>query len=376
MTPDHPDPEWAINVRTLQAPQSGVQRYAHELVGRLGSRVRRLAPRIGHQGTLGHAWEQLVLPFYCRGRLLFSPGNTGPLACRRQVVTIHDASTFDFPSAFAGLFGSWYRWLLPRLARRCLGIVTVSAFSRDRLAATLGIDRSRIAVVYNGVTPPPTSASPATTEAVRRQFGLPARFLLCVGSNDPRKNLSRLIRAFSASDCAGLGLVLAGGSNAQLFSECPSIPSQQGVQALGHVSDEVLEALYSLAEGFVFPSLYEGFGLPPLEAMARGCPVLCSNATCLPEVCGPSFDEGGAPLYFSPQDEADMAAAIRRFAQMSAEERARMRASGFQWVAGFTWDQCAKETAAALERFDRGVLGVAQSLSPQEPTEKAGNLRP
>ena len=344
-----------FNTRTLSAPQSGVQRYARELDHRFDQSISRIAPAKLAQGIGGHFWEQFILPFLCRGRLLFSPGNTGPWFYRQQVVTIHDASTFDCADAFTGIFGRWYRWLLPRLARRALGVITVSNFSRDRLVATLGVPADKIAVVYNGVTPPPAIPGPDILEEARTRLSLPRRFLLFVGSRDPRKNVDRLVAAFGQLDEPELHLVLAGGSNQQLFNAQHSGKTTTRVRTLGQVDEVTLECLYHLAEGFAFPSLYEGFGLPPLEAMARGCPVLCSDATCLPEVCGPAFEAGGACLYFSPHQVASIADALRRFAALPAEARKRMTEAGRRQASRYDWDRCAQETAAALLRFRPSV---------------------
>ncbi len=308
------------------------------------------------QGVLGHLWEQLVLPALCRGRLLFSPGNTGPLFYSNQVVTIHDASTFDFPDAFTGLFGRWYRWLLPRLAQRVRGVITVSHFSRERLAVHLGVPLEKITVVHNGITHRSTQPAPKSLAQMRTQLNLPARFILFVGSRDPRKNLDRLMSAFAAAHLPGTELVVAGGSNAKLFREEATDARPPRVHILGHVSETVLESLYCLAEGFVFPSLYEGFGLPPLEAMARGCPVLCANSTSLPEICGPSVDAGGACLYFDPTDTGSLIAALHRFSSLSAKERDVMVSAGYRVAARYSWERCARETAAALQDFANADL--------------------
>lgn len=343
----------ALNTRTLSAPLSGVQRYVQEISRRFPVHFACLAPQKPAQGIRGHLWEQFILPFLCRGQLLFSPGNTGPLFYRRQVVTIHDASTFDCADAFTGLFGRWYRWLLPRLARRALGVITVSHFSRDRLVATLGIAPEKIAVVYNGVTPPPATPSPGALEEARTRLNLPQRFLLFVGSRDPRKNVDRLVAAFEQLDEPELHLVLAGGSNQQLFNAEQSGKTTARVQALGQVDEATLECLYHLAEGFVFPSLYEGFGLPPLEAMARGCPVICSDATCLPEVCGPAFEAGGACLYFSPLQTKSILSALQKFVALPVAERHRMTEAGRLHASQYHWARCAQETDAALLNFHR-----------------------
>lgn len=291
---------------------------------------------------------------------------------RNQVVTIHDASTFDCADAFAGPFGRWYRWLLPKLARRAAGVITVSNFSRDRLAVTLGIAPAKIAVVYNGVTAPPAAPTADMLRTTRQRLDLPNRFLLFVGSHDPRKNVSRLLAEFAKLNAPELHLVLAGGSNAQLFNtEGTQIPLPR-VRALGHVSEADLESLYALAEGFVFPSLYEGFGLPPLEAMARGCPVLCSNATCLPEVCGPSLEDGGACLYFTPHDSGSILSALQKFVSLPREAKGRMAEAGRRHAERYSWECCARETFRALHRFCAAKPHA--NLRSQIPSEAAPKL--
>jgi glycosyltransferase involved in cell wall biosynthesis len=346
--------ETVYNIRTLFSPQSGVQRYAGELNSRFNRSIARLAPSGPAQGVIGHLWEQFILPLRCHGRLLFSPGNTGPLLYRQQVVTIHDASCFDQPEAFTGLFGRWYCWLLPKLARRALGVITVSEFSRNRLASTLGIPIEKIAVVYDGITQPPAALSAEILAGIKAKLNLPDKFLLFVGSNDPRKNLERLKAAFASPGLEDLNLVLAGGNNRLLFDSGLPAEISGRVRVLGRVDELVLEALYALAEGFVFPSLYEGFGLPPLEAMARGCPVLCSDASCLPEVCGPSYTQGGACLYFSPHETETIADALRKFASLPAATKSLMADAGRRQARKFSWDCCAVETMEALNRFKAG----------------------
>ncbi len=355
--------KFIFNLRTLNAPLSGVQRYARELDTRFGKNVIRVTLAKQAQGIIGHCWEQFILPLRCRDQLLFSPGNTGPLLHRQQVVTIHDAATFDQRDAFTGLFGHWYRWLLPRLARRSLGVITVSHFSRVRLAAALDIPVGKIAVVYNGITQPPVSPGATALAATRSKFNLPKRFLLFVGSHDPRKNVARLLAAFGAADLGDLHLVLAGGSNRQLFNAALPAVFAGRVQRLGQVTDPDLEALYALAEGFIFPSLYEGFGLPPLEAMARGCPVLCSDASCLPEVCGPAFELGGACLYFSPHDTASITHALTTFASLPTKSRERMITAGRKQSNRYSWDRCAQETTEALRHFAAQSVSVAITAS-------------
>lgn len=348
-----------FNARTLSAPHSGVQRYAHELAHRFAPQAEFISPPARAQGIRGHLWEQLVLPGRLRGGLLFSPANTGPLACSRQVVTMHDASVFDHPEAFAGMFGNWYRWLLPRLAARVARVVTVSRFSRDRLAGHLGMDPEKISVVHNGVGKPVGRANPDRDRRALESLRLPRRFLLFVGNRDPRKNLTGLLEAFARveSRLGDLRLVVVGGGNARLFrDQIPAGATPERVWVPGRVTDQQLHALYRTAEGFVFPSVYEGFGLPPLEAMAHGCPVLCADSSCLPEVCGPDLAQGGAPVYFAAGHVAALSQALVEFAASPPAVREAMRAAGRRRASQFSWDRCARETERVLHDVARARI--------------------
>ena len=361
------NPSIAVNLRTLSAPCSGVQRYAEAVAARLPSSARQFRPGGSSQGARGHLWEQFALPRQLNGELLFSPANTGPLAYKRQVVTIHDASTFDQAGAFSGLFGRWYRWLLPRLARRSLGVITVSEFSKQRLVATLKISPEKIAVVHNGITPPPATIDTRTRQSIADSLHLPKRFLLFVGSLDPRKNLEKLVQAFSSADIDGVHLLVAGGANRSLFANGQFDPdTQKRVRFLGHVDEATLETLYARAEAFVFPSLYEGFGLPPLEAMARGCPVLCSNTTSMPEVCGDDIDRGGPTLYFPPHSVTPIANALRQFFALPVAQRTRMAERGRAHAARFTWDRCTLGTLQAISHFDRNRFPSRSRVTTEE----------
>lgn len=341
----------AINTRALLAPTSGVQRYGHELVARLPAAWTRLRPSGRSTGIAGHAWEQVALPRLAGDAVLFSPANVGPLAHARQVVTIHDLSPFEHPEAFSGAFGQWYRLLQPRLARRVAAVITVSEFSRGRIVALLGVAPSRVHVVPPGVTPPPAAVDPATQAMILRRLGVRTPFVLFVGSDDPRKNGRRLVEGFVRAAVPGLALVLAGGANPRVFgrSGVTAATTGHGVHHVGHVTDAELAALYGAATGLVFPSVYEGFGLPPLEAMAHGCPVACAHATSIPEVCGPGVDAGGAVLYFDPRSTDAIAQAIVALHALPAERRTLMVDRGRRRAADFSWDRCAAETRRIVE---------------------------
>ena len=293
-----------VNGRYAAKRMTGVQRYAAEIVRRLGTRCRLVGTAVP-DGVRGHRWEQASLPLRCRGSLLWSPCNTGPLAVRRQVVTIHDATYADTPECFSRPFAAWYRFLLPRLARRVARVMTVSQFSRRRLAELTGLAEADIDVIPNGVDPRFAPPSAEAVAAVRQRFDLPGPYVLSLGSIEPRKNLATLLRAWPrvAARRPDLTLAIAGGGNA-IYGHV-GVDGIQHVRPLGYVPDDLLPALYGGAEAFVFPSVYEGFGLPPLEAMACGAAVVCSDATALPEVVG------DAAVMVSPTDADAMSAGDR-----------------------------------------------------------------
>ena len=340
-------PSIVLNGRFLHQDLTGVQRYAHELLTRMPE-LDVISPHAPLGSAKGHLWEQLLLPRLCSGRLLWSPGNTGPLAYENQVVTIHDASTLDHPEWFSGPFAKWYRFLLPRLARQVKKIITVSEFSRRELARLCDVPPGKIVAIHNGISPRFAPASAAQKTALMKKHALEKPFVLYLGSLEPRKNVAALLAAWKNLAPRGHELVLAGAAS-RIFRERGFDGLPPGARLLGRVGDDELPALLSAADWFAFPALYEGFGFPPLEAMACGTPVLCSNATSLPEVCGAAFDgKTGAALYFDPNKVDDLTAQLRHALQLESDTRARLVAQGRAQAALFTWDRCAAQTRAVL----------------------------
>jgi glycosyltransferase involved in cell wall biosynthesis len=340
-------PSIVMNGRFLHQDLTGVQRYAHELLIRMPE-LDVISPHAPLGSAKGHLWEQLLLPRLCSGRLLWSPGNTGPLAYENQVVTIHDASTLDHPEWFSGSFAKWYRFLLPRLARRVRKIITVSEFSRRELARLCHVPLEKIAAIHNGISPRFAPASAEQKAVLAKKHGLVKPFVLYLGSLEPRKNVAALLKAWTNVAPRGHELVLAGAAS-RIFRERGFAELPPGTRLLGRVDDDELPVLLSAADWFAFPALYEGFGFPPLEAMACGTPVLCSNATSLPEVCGASFDgKTGAALYFDPQNVDDLTAQLQHALHLDGEARERLVAQGRAQAALFTWDRCAEQTRAVL----------------------------
>jgi len=264
-----------MNVRSQNAPLTGVQRYIHEMCDQLKERVRRVAPRRPLLGIAGHLWEQSILPGMVKGALLWSPANTGPLRVANQVVTIHDVAPLDHPEWFSAKFAHWYRWLTPRLVNRVRRVITVSNFSKTRLLELTGVDESRIMVIPNGVNQRFFPRTPAEIESVTRRLGVPtSRYLLSLGSIEPRKNIARLLTAWSGcqghlDDC--ISLVVAGARGmTHIHHDVAMMNVPPRVHFTGFVPDDCLPALYSGAIALVYPSVYEGFGLPVAEAMASG----------------------------------------------------------------------------------------------------------
>lgn len=337
--------EICINARFVTQKITGVQRYAAELskqIRRICPEVRFLAPQNIVQKALadelkvetfgnmtGYLWEQLELPAYLRrkGRpLLVNLANTAPLFYEKKIVTIHDLSFLVNPIWFSRSFYCYYRLLIPAVARRSLKVVTVSEFSKKELMRRLNVPEQKIKVVFNGVSDSFREYAKAAGRSIQ------GKYILAVASLDPRKNLGRLIDAFMKIRKDDITLVIVG-EQSRVFNQTSGIDLTQArkdVIWLGRVTDDELAALYSYASLLVFPSLYEGFGLPPLEAMARGCPVVVSDAASLPEICG------DAAYYIDPYDTDSLADGIDKVLQQgilrdSLILKGLARAELFRW---------------------------------------------
>ena len=338
-----------VNMRSQTAGLTGVQRYAQRLCERFGDQIETVQPSRPLQGMSGHLWEQAVLPILAGRRLLWSPSNTGPLK-RRQVLTIHDVASIDHPEWFEAKFAAWYRWLTPRLVRRVARVITISEFSRQRLAAIADADPDQIAVIPPGVDERFYPRPRQEIIAVRKKLGIPSEnYVLSLGSLEPRKNLPRLMEAWSrcVPEFGGeVSLVIAGAPGKKhifrrLKLECP--PAK--VHTVGFVDDDELPALYSGAMALVYPSMYEGFGLPVLEAMACGTVPIAGNSTSLPEVTG------DAGILVDVLDAEAIACAIVSIVEdttLRNEFKARTIGRSKQ----FTWERAAKLT---LEVFDQAL---------------------
>jgi glycosyltransferase involved in cell wall biosynthesis len=339
----------ALNARFYSHVPTGMQRYGIEMANRLGGILDVVKPSRALKGTEGHMWEQLYLPSRSRGRLLWSPNNTGPLMVRRQVCTIHDIIPIDRPEWFNSRFSGWYNWLLPKLVHRVSHLIAVSEFTRQRVIERFGVPSGKISVVWNGVDRKFRPATEAEIAAMRIELGIRSpRYLVYVGSVEPRKNLGGLLDAWrlvAKHIPEDIQLVVAGGKGASLVFADPKLgKTPERVQFTGYVKQDQLPALYSGAMALVYPSLYEGFGLPAVEAMACGTPAVVSNTTSLPEVVGPNA------VLVDPGDSESIAEGIRTIVVDNAL-RARLREAGLKWASAMSWDQAAAQTQSILAAF-------------------------
>ena len=350
-----------INGRFLSQRRTGVQRYALETLFALDELVARdsavhgwdfevLAPPDAEQPALrriafrrvgrlrGNAWEQISLPLAARGAFLLSFGPTGPLLKRHQAVTIHDAAVHAVPQAFSFAFRTWYKLLLPVLVQRSPFVMTVSEFSKAEVVEHFAASAARTRVSGEGwqhllrITPDPSILS---------RHGLTqGRYLLSVSSLTPHKNFGLVAEAARRLQNTDIQLVVAGGMDARVFGHI-DLTTLNTLKCVGYVSDAELRALYENAAAFVFPSLYEGFGIPPLEAMASGCPVLAARAGAIPEVCG------DAAWYFDPRDADELAKLLLAITQ---DETARqdLRERGLRRITQHSWEHAAREHLLAL----------------------------
>ncbi len=347
----NPAPSFGVNGRFLTQPVTGVQRYAYNVLKAMNAALSQqeasapvIAPSsasdpflsampLQHSGPFaGHCWEQFILPARWRGPLL-NLCNTAPAAKANQVVCIHDANIFTAPESYGFAFRSVYRTLQPLIARRAARITAVSVDSARQISRYLPLRTADIAVLPNGHehalawNPRLTSICPAVTEEMRKRAG--NGFVLAVGSRARHKNLQLLFKIAPELAEMNLGIVIAGGGNGIFASE--PLSEATNIRAIGYVTDHDLAYLMDRALCLLFPSWTEGFGLPIVEAMARGCPVVSSDRASMPEVCG------DAALMASPDDPAAWVRQVRRLtnsADLSQEltERGRERLPLFSWV--------------------------------------------
>ncbi|WP_187263692.1 glycosyltransferase family 4 protein [Pontibacter beigongshangensis] len=349
-----------INARFLTQPVTGVQRFGIELSRQikklLPETVFVAPPHILHKEVAaelgvvtfgkmnGHLWEQFELPLFLKKQgnpLLLNLANTAPLLYPNKVVTIHDLAFKVNPGWFSKPFYLYYNFLIPHIARNSLKIITVTQHMKADITQILNVPATKVEVIYNAVS---FSSAPANSKSEKND--LPARYVLAVSSLDPRKNFVRLLKAFGAIQDKEVKLLIIGGSSKvfadqelqRLLKETPQ------AQAIGYVPDEELHRLYRHATAFIYPSLYEGFGIPNIEAMALGCPVITSAIGPIEEVCGK------AALFVDPYQETDITARLNQLlASQPLQEE--LRAKGLEQAGRYSWRQSARQLLDILQQL-------------------------
>lgn len=358
----------SINGRFLGQPLTGVQRFALEMTKALDRQIgagavpealkdarwRVLAPQdipetlefqhiaLERFGPFsGHLWEQTSLAVRAAGDTLVGFGGSGPLLHRRQLVVIHDVTIFRHPEAFSASYRATHKLLgfgLTRTAR----IATVSNFSRGELGTVFGVAPETVPVLYNATD---HFSGVAPDETVLQRLGLEGtNFFFMLGTLKPNKNVDFAIRAFDALGDRGWKLVIAGALDKSGVFKADTPASAENLIFTGRLTDAEIVALERHARAFVFPSLYEGFGIPPLEAMTQGCPVLAADIPAVREACGE------AALYFDPCDRASLEEAMQRIIDADGDALG-LTEKGRANLARFSWDKSAETLLATLSEM-------------------------
>ncbi len=289
----------------------------------------------------GNLWEQFELPFYTRGKFLFNPGNIGPLLKINQAITIHDASVFAVPYSYTPSFLFKYRLIYSILTKTAGLVITVSNFSRNELIKYCRISPQKLVVIPEGSDHIQSVQADQTVFDKHNLGNKP--YILTVGTNAPHKNLAVVYQAAAMIPADECDFVVVGGDFDRWFGRAPEMDNKR-CKKLGYLTDGELKALYQGAIAFVFPSLYEGFGLPPLEAMACGCPVIISNTSSLPEICG------NAALYFNPRQPEELVEKIKCVINNSLLQT-ELRDKGYTQASNFRWSDTSKSTWEILSLF-------------------------
>ena len=339
-----------VNARFLTQQITGVQRFAIELSKRLKKQtsieVQFVSPKgiihhdlakeldakvIGHFS--GHLWEQLDLPRFLKynnSPLLLSLCSTAPCFYKNQIVTHHDITYIRCPESFSKKFIVFYKLIVPLMLKNSKKIITVSNFSKDEVSNYFKISKDKFIVIYNGV-------DSEQFNVLRKDDKTAQKYILAVSSRNFHKNFQGLIKAFKdvKNELKDVNLHIVGGSEIKSFNnielDIEDLKEEKRIHFLGRVDDQELIRSYQNASLFVFPSFYEGFGIPPLEAQACGCPVIASNKASMPEVLADSA------LYFDPTSTKELSDQIKFFYN-HVEQKDKLSERGLQNIERFDWD--------------------------------------
>ena len=310
----------------------------------LGLRFSRLPT---HRPPVRILWEQAVQPWslaLAGVDLLHCPAFVSPLMANcPTVITVHDLSFLLYPTGFRRWNRGYLRLFTRISVRKARRVIAVSQSTRDDLLRLYGLSAEKVDVIHNGVDPRFRRLPDDQVAQFRARRGLPERFALFVGTLEPRKNVVRLIEAYAQLPPSCPPLMLVGGKGwlyDEVLGKVEELALADKIHLVGYVAAEELPWWYNAAEVFVYPSVYEGFGLPPLEAMACGTPVITSTVSSLPEVVG----QAGMLI-----DPADVQALTGAMAQVlgDAALQAQMRMAGLEQASRFSWPKTARLTASS-----------------------------
>jgi glycosyltransferase involved in cell wall biosynthesis len=370
---------WTINGRFLAQKTTGVQRYAREIVAALDRHLEDAHPlahaldvellcpsgdteelklkliktRKGGRFS-GYLWEQLELPRLARGPIL-SLCNVGPLLAAQHVVCIHDVNTYLSPASYSWKFRFLYRAMLPALGRAALRVATVSSFSAQQIARFGIASSAKICVVPNGHEHA-LRWRPRHSKATRSAAG--ANVVVVVGSPAPHKNIGMLLGIADQLNAAGLRLAIVGSLDPSVFVSGETEQATSNVDWLGRITDEEISALLGDCLCLAVPSFTEGFGLPALEAMSIGCPVVVADRASLPEVCGT------AALYAAPDEPQTWLAKLQEL-KRNPELRRTMMRRGHKESKRFSWEESARRYLELFADID-GVRPIGNELHPAQ----------
>lgn len=347
-----------VNARFLSQEITGVQRYGMEISRALkkqNTSIQFVCPKdIIHKSLAeelgaiqignmtGHLWEQIELPAYLKSKkspLLINLANTAPILYRNKISTIHDIAFEKFPRNYSWRFRLAYKKIIPIIIKSSKKIFTVSEFSKKEICTLYNISPQSVEVAPN--------AASSIFIRNKSENANKKNYILSTSSLTHQKNFIGLINAFSLLHNQECELFLVGSINRSFAPKelLNKITSNSRIKFLGRVTDSELVKLYSEARAFVFPSFYEGFGIPPLEAQACGCPVICSNTASLPEVCDDSA------LYFDPYNITDMADKIDLLLSDQTISN-ELIVKGYDNIKRFSWEDSAVKFSRLINTYN------------------------
>ncbi len=348
-----------VNARFLTQQTTGVQRYAIEislqLKNILKDKIIFVAPtnilqyEIAHLLDVklignfkGHLWEQLDLVYYLRKNnspYLLNLTGLSPLLYNKTIMMVPDMSFMRHPEWFSFTYRLVYNYLYPINIKKAKRIITISEFSKKEIYDFFPKLERKIMITY-------CSISNIFNNLTNKQF-YNFNYILAVSSLDPRKNFLKLVQAFNSMNTRDIKLVIVGSENRLFANELlkEELSKNKNIILTGYVNDDDLKALYTNAKCFIYPSIYEGFGIPPLEAMACGTPVIASDISSLPEVCGE------AAYYIDPFDQNSIAKGIEKL--LYDDDLCKsLIINGYMQLSKFSWKSSAEKIKLLLEEYE------------------------